>query len=101
MEAHLPRAILERYKQPYRAPDTAAFLVEGGRLVDYAEELLSPEKVGEFGYFDPKRVSLLAKKARRGGVVGTTDNQAFVGILATQLWHHHFVERYSTDFSAS
>src|SRR6185295_19616849 len=39
MSGLLPDSIRTRTKQPYRAPDSASFF-EGGRAVDYAEDLL-------------------------------------------------------------
>ncbi|NTV83980.1 MAG: hypothetical protein HGA23_06745, partial [Bacteroidales bacterium] len=42
----------------------------------------------------PTAVSQLVKKARQGGGVGETDEMALVGIISTQLVHHHFVDRF-------
>jgi len=99
MRTSLPPAILERHKQPYRAPDAASFLSEDGAMVPFAEEMMSEEAVRRCGCFDAKKVGLLTRKARRGGVTSVRDNQAFVGILSTQIWHHLFVERYLSDFA--
>jgi asparagine synthase (glutamine-hydrolysing) len=99
MAPYLPPAILARPKQPYRAPDAAAFVAHDEFRAPYVDELLSPEVVRRFGYFDPTRVDMLARKAKRGSVTSTKDNQAFVGVLSTQIWHHLFIERYSADFA--
>jgi asparagine synthase (glutamine-hydrolysing) len=92
MRAHLPKSIVRRHKQPYRAPDIPAFF--SGRPLPWMEELLSERKLREFGYFDPAKVSMLVNKARAGRATAFRDNMAFVGVLATQLWHHHFIERH-------
>jgi len=101
MERYLPPAIITRHKQPYRAPDVAAFVSAEGFAASYVDELLSEETVRQYGYFDPKRVALLAKKARRGSVSSVKDNQAFVGVLSTQAWHYLFIERYQSSFTSN
>ena len=101
MEDLLPGSILQRAKQPYRAPDVEAFFQGGRAGAAYVEELLSAETVAKYGYFDPGKVSLLYKKARQGSVSSVRDNQAFVGILSTQLWHYLFIDRYHQHFPRS
>lgn len=99
MAKELPNEIVNRHKQPYRAPDAPAFFGnEHQQAPDYVDELLSETKIQDYGYFDSKRVGMLIKKARRGGAIGAKDNQAIVGILSTQIWHHWFVESFQENF---
>lgn len=98
MADYLPGNILQRYKQPYRAPMSAAFI--GRQEPDYVGYLLSEEKIRDYGYFDPKKVTLLLKKLRAGRMVGYKDNMALVVILSTQCWHQQFVEEYVQRFAA-
>jgi asparagine synthase (glutamine-hydrolysing) len=87
---HLPRAIVERPKQPYRAPDSESFL--GERTPDYVAALLSPEAISRAGYFEPRAVRRLVDKCRNPpGPVSMGDNMAFIAILSTQLLHSAFV----------
>jgi asparagine synthase (glutamine-hydrolysing) len=86
----VPRAILERPKQPYRAPDAASFFGPGAP--DYVAALLGEASLRESGLFDPALVARLVAKCRdglQGGApLGNADNMAFVGVLSTQLvWH--------------
>ncbi len=81
---YLPLEITARAKQPYRAPDSAAFF-QNGQLVDYAHELMSSERIASSGYFDPAAVSKLVAKCRAGRAVGFSDNMSFVCILSTML----------------
>jgi len=90
MRADLPPSILQRPKQPYRAPDAAAFLQ--GDVPDYVNQLLGCECLAGYGYFDPEKVGRLVAKLRRARVNAARDNMAFVGVLSTQLWHRQFVE---------
>ncbi|HYR36345.1 MAG TPA: asparagine synthase (glutamine-hydrolyzing) [Burkholderiales bacterium] len=88
---HLPRAIVERPKQPYRAPDSESFLHAGAP--GYVEALLAPEAIARAGYFEPRAVSRLVAKCRNPrGPVSAGDNMAFVGILSTQLLHSCYVK---------
>lgn len=93
---YLPDEILNRFKQPYRAPDSAAFF--RSELPEYARELLSVGALRRYGYFDAAKVQRLLEKIRRNPALGYKDNMAFVGILSTQAWHYLFVERYAETF---
>jgi len=84
----VPREILERKKQPYRAPDALSFVGPGAP--SWIAERMSEAAVAEAGVFDPGAVGhLYAKCAARGGEApfSNADNMAFVGVLSTQLLH--------------
>jgi asparagine synthase (glutamine-hydrolysing) len=89
MRGRLPAGILERHKQPYRAPDAVAFLGESPPA--YVAQLMSSESVRRYGYFDPEKVARLTAELARAKAPAARDNMAFVGILSTQLWHATFV----------
>lgn len=94
MAKYLPDQIVNRHKQPYRAPDAPAFFPgEGRQPPAFVDDLLSDDKLSRYGYFDAKKVGMLVKKARKGDAMGAKDNQAIVGILATQAWHYLFIEK--------
>lgn len=93
MANQLPRQILERHKQPYRAPDIPAFF--SAHPPDYMTDLLSEQKLRHYGYFSARKVGLLLKKASRGSSIAYKDNMALVGVLSTQLCHYFFIERFS------
>jgi asparagine synthase (glutamine-hydrolysing) len=90
MRSRLPASITARHKQPYRAPDAAAFI--GPRAPEYVNDLMGAAKIARYGYFDPDKVGRLVAKLQRAKVPAARDNMAFVGILSTQLWHAQFVE---------
>jgi asparagine synthase (glutamine-hydrolysing) len=85
----LPGSVRQRPKQPYRAPDAPAFF-ESNRP-DYVDALLAERALRQSGYFDPVRVAGLVRRCRAGRATGFRENQAFVAILSTQLWHQTFV----------
>jgi asparagine synthase (glutamine-hydrolysing) len=87
----LPREIVERPKQPYRAPDSESFVQE--QAPHYVEALLAPGAIARTGYFEPRAVARLVRKCRAmRGVVSAGDNMAFMAILSTQLLHACYVE---------
>jgi len=99
VEKYLPPAVVKRKKQPYRAPDISALVHP--EPPDYLRELMSYETVERYGYFDPKKVQLLVRKALSGRAIGNKDNMAFVGILTTQILHYLFVENFDHWFMFS
>ena len=87
---HLPAQIVDRPKQPYRAPDSESFIAPAAP--DYVQALLSTEAIARAGYFEPRTVRHLAAKCLRPeGSASAADNMAFMAILSTQLLHSHFV----------
>ena len=93
---HIPDAIIRRQKQPYRAPDAISFVEAGAP--SYVAELLSEGALRNAGIFDPGAARGLYMKcvarangAGGNGVFSNADNMSLVGLLSTQLLHHHFI----------
>ncbi|MBN2392357.1 MAG: asparagine synthase (glutamine-hydrolyzing) [Anaerolineae bacterium] len=87
----LPPKIIERYKQPYRAPIHRAFLAQP---LDYVTNLLSPEGIARSGVFAPEPIAHLLRKYEARGEFSEFEDMALVGVLSTQLLHHEFVENF-------
>lgn len=79
----VPEAIINRPKQPYRAPDSESFTAPGTPA--YLDDVLSPTRLTESGLFDGPTVGKLKGKVLKGQASGFRDNAAFIGILSTQL----------------
>lgn len=90
---YIPKSIVQRHKQPYRAPDIAAFTKPDGNVVDFVADLLSADNLAASDYFDQKKVALLLRKIKAGRAIGYKDNMAFMGILSTQVWHSQFINQ--------
>ncbi|HUX90597.1 MAG TPA: asparagine synthase (glutamine-hydrolyzing) [Gallionellaceae bacterium] len=91
-EAIVPREILARKKQPYRAPDALSFVA--GNAPDYIDEVLSEPALRDANVFEPQAVAQLLRKCRARGTDGQLsnfDNMALVGVLSTQLLHRQFI----------
>ena len=65
---------------------------EGGTLHEVGEA--TPDEVPRHSTvaIDPRSVAGLLRRWRAGSAVGYRENQAFVAVLSTQLWHHQFME---------
>jgi asparagine synthase (glutamine-hydrolysing) len=87
-ERLLPRAVAERPKQPYRAPEVAPFF--GDHAPAWVEERLEARALDAVGIFDPARVAGLLRRCRAGKASGFREGMALVGILSTQVWHERF-----------
>jgi asparagine synthase (glutamine-hydrolysing) len=88
--AIVPPEVLARPKQPYRAPDIAAFF--GEDMSETVRVALSAEAVGDSGLFDPSAVAGLLARCRAGKASGYRENQTFVALLSTQLWLRDFIQ---------
>jgi asparagine synthase (glutamine-hydrolysing) len=87
----LPPRIKDRRKQPYRAPDAPSFF--GANAPDWIGDHLNSDALRRVGVFSPTSVDGLVRRCRAGLATGFRENQAIVGVLSTQLWHHQFIER--------
>ena len=92
----IPNEVVDRAKQPYRAPISRCFF--GDRRLDYVESLMSESQIRSSGYFDAQKVSRLIGKcrSRQGMLLSERENMALVAILSTQLLDQQFIR----DFPA-
>ncbi len=89
-EGRVPATIRARKKQPYRAPDAAAFTTGP----EWVGDLLDDAAVKSAGIFEPRAVHQLWDKLKARGARGAfsnADNMAVTGVLSTQLLHQLFV----------
>lgn len=84
----LPREIVHRPKNPYRAPIRNSFF--NNKLLDI-NSVISEKEINEAGVFNPAKVKLLVQKAEKSQILSELDNMAIAGIISTQFLHHHFV----------
>ncbi|QMU65950.1 MAG: asparagine synthase (glutamine-hydrolyzing) [Flavobacteriaceae bacterium] len=87
----LPESIINRHKQPYRAPDSAVFLDR--RYSDFMNDLLSSESILNCGIFDEKRVGQFVKKLLNTSNenISPREDQAFILLLSTISLHRLFI----------
>ena len=92
----IPAEIVNRAKQPYRAPIARVFLSE--ETAPLIKELLSEEKIRAYGYFNPAAISQLKNKLHRAGnKASARDEMAIVACASTQLLHFKFIENFADN----
>jgi asparagine synthase (glutamine-hydrolysing) len=88
----VPRPVLERPKQPYRAPDAQVFV--GAGAPSWVADLLNGSAIADAGIFDPLAVQSLWRKCKSqadGLPFSNADNMALVGTISTSLIHESLV----------
>jgi len=87
----IPASIINRLKQPYRAPIYQCFMQNNGSL---AGQMFTPDMISKYGYFDQTAVDKLLEKTKKanGKPISARDDMAVVAIASLQLLHHQFIE---------
>ncbi|MBY0526214.1 MAG: asparagine synthase (glutamine-hydrolyzing) [Gemmataceae bacterium] len=91
-ERWLPKSVAWRRKAMFRAPFDS---FHADKLPPFVDQLLSEESLRKTGYFDPKGIAHWRQAFRnmRSGSYGRTFvEMGLVGVVATQLWHHTFID---------
>jgi len=95
----VPKAIAWRPKAMFRAPFDSFHGAEG-TMPAFVEQLLSEESLRRTGYFDAQAVAHWRKAFRdlgkRSGLRLAIE-MGLVGVVATQLWYHTFVDASLAD----
>jgi asparagine synthase (glutamine-hydrolysing) len=89
----VPEIVLQRPKQPYRAPDAVSLLgaPDGRGRPEWVDDLLAPKRLERSGLFNPLAVDKLVRKFQNGRALGVRDNMALVGIVSTELLMDQFI----------
>jgi asparagine synthase (glutamine-hydrolysing) len=87
----VPEEIIQRPKQPYRAPDAASFFAASRPA--WFDDLMSERAIAAAGVFEPSAVAGLMAKGRRAGGenMSNTDNMRVLAIVSTQLTYEIFI----------
>jgi asparagine synthase (glutamine-hydrolysing) len=91
-EGVVPKSIVWRKKQPYRAPaPVLSGVLKSNGLI---QEIMSTDTITRYGYFDASKVLRLQKKYEilNGIHPSARDEMAMNAIISTQLLHYNFVE---------
>jgi asparagine synthase (glutamine-hydrolysing) len=91
-ERWLPRSVARRRKAMFRAPFDSFHLEQAPPFVG---QLLSEGSLRRTGYFQPEAVRHWRQTFHRLGKRSsqrTSIEMGLVGVLATQLWHHTFID---------
>ncbi|HYT90399.1 MAG TPA: asparagine synthase (glutamine-hydrolyzing) [Gemmataceae bacterium] len=93
-ERWVPRSVARRPKAMFRAPfDT--FFNRTAQMPPFIDQLLSEESLRKTGYFDTAAVRHWRERfhtMRAGSSQRISVEMGLVGVLATQLWHHKYLD---------
>jgi asparagine synthase (glutamine-hydrolysing) len=101
-ERWVPKEVAWRRKAMFRAPLDGFHGAEAG--VGFIDQLLSEESLRRTGYFDAAAVGHWRQAFRRmraGSAQRTVVEMGLVGVVATQLWHHLFIDPSLADLGAA
>lgn len=92
----LPEAAYKRRKAVFRAPLDSFHLEPEPQ---YVTQLLSDESLKKTGYFDPAAVRHWRKAHRtmRAGLPRYSIESGLAAVVATQLWHHTYIDHSLAD----
>jgi asparagine synthase (glutamine-hydrolysing) len=94
-ERWLPASIAWRRKAMFRAPFDSFFSNDPAQVPAFVDQLLSPESLQRTGYFDAAAVQHWRQAFRSMGA-GSKQRvfleMGLVGVVATQLWHHTYLD---------
>jgi asparagine synthase (glutamine-hydrolysing) len=96
-ERWLPRRIAWRRKAMFLAPFDSLHVEPAPAFVD---QLLSEESLRRTGYFEPAAVHYWRRAfhtLRPGSPHRASMEMGLVGVVATQLWHHTFIDSSLAD----
>ena len=95
----IPASVIDRSKQPYRAPEAGSFFgpEQAPAWQPYIRELLSQDRIRQDGIFNPMAVQNLMRKVETNQSMGIRDNMALVGVLSTQLLVDQFINNFGKE----
>jgi asparagine synthase (glutamine-hydrolysing) len=94
-ERYLPHSIAWRRKAMFRAPMNSFNLEDHSPAGAWVGPLLSKQALQRTGYFNVAEVERWRKESGRlrpNSVKRTSIEMGLVGVTATQLWHHTYIE---------
>jgi asparagine synthase (glutamine-hydrolysing) len=90
----LPEMITNRPKQPYRAPISQCFL--GEESPELIKDLLSPDKLNAYGYFNTGAArKLLKQMSQTNQTASARNDMALAALVSVQLLHYHYIENFN------
>jgi asparagine synthase (glutamine-hydrolysing) len=101
-ERWLPKSIAWRTKAMFRAPTDGFHGAEEKGPV-FIDQLLSEESLRKTGYFDPQAVlhwRKVFRQMRPRSNPRVMIEMGLVGVIATQLWHHTYIDGSLADLPA-
>ena len=94
LKSKLPNSIVNRPKNPYRAPIKRGLINADSKIV---EKYLNPDELKKSGLFDPKKVNLFIKKMQKVDTISEIDGMTLIGLLSTQILYDKFITSFNIE----
>jgi asparagine synthase (glutamine-hydrolysing) len=92
----IPAEIINRTKQPYRAPVNNVFM--GDESPEYVTEMLSEKYIKKAAIFDHTTIFSALSKIRKTGTSSEMDDMLLTAIISTHLLYYQFIENRNENF---
>jgi asparagine synthase (glutamine-hydrolysing) len=95
----LPKNIIDRPKNPYRAPiQQSLFSAHNSELI---KSMLSETAIQKTGYFNTKKVTALTMKLNAKKNINEVEGMAIAGILSTQIIDNQYIQNFPLSTTPS
>ncbi len=92
----IPENIINRTKQPYRAPVRNVFL--SSDPPEYVKLMLSESFTRKAGVFDYKSLTSVLSRIQKTGITSEVDDMLLTAVISTHLLYHQFIENNNSEF---
>jgi asparagine synthase (glutamine-hydrolysing) len=96
LKSRLPDSIVNRPKNPYRAPIKRGLLSTNNKLI---EKYLSQSELKRTGLFDSNKIIFFLKKMKRVDKISEIDAMTITGLLSTQIIYDKFITSFNNNYS--
>jgi asparagine synthase (glutamine-hydrolysing) len=95
----LPKNIIDRPKNPYRAPiQQSLFSAHNSDLI---KNMLSETAIQKTGYFNTKKVAALTTKLHAKKIINEVEGMAIAAILSTQIIDNQYIRNFPLNTTPS
>jgi len=98
LQNKIPDDIINRTKQPYRAPVRNVFMSENPP--EYVGEMLSETYTNKAGLFNFSSIDSVISRIRKTGITSEMDDMLLTTIISTHLLFNQFIENNNEGFKA-
>jgi asparagine synthase (glutamine-hydrolysing) len=85
----IPRSIVKRVKQPYRAPVSNVFLSPDAP--GWVEYMLSEEQTSRAGIFNYRTINAVLSRIKKSGFTSEIDDMLITAVISAHLLHDQFI----------
>lgn len=92
----IPESIINRPKQPYRAPTKNVFF--STKRSEYVELMLSDTYTKKTNIFNYESLSSLLSRIEKTGISSEVDNMIITSVISTHILNYQFIDDHNEEF---